>query len=52
MQKSVADERFRTAARTSSQEALYRIAEDFARFLAADFVAKQDVIRKAKLQPQ
>ena len=50
--KSVADERFQTAARNSSQEPLYRNAEEFGRFLAADFVSNRDVVRNAKLPTQ
>ena len=49
-EKSVLDERFTSAARRSSQQAVYRNARDYARILAQDIAIKRDVVQRAGIK--
>jgi len=50
-EKVVRDERFQRTARQTSQDAVYRNRNDFARMLADDYAIKADVVKRAGIKP-
>jgi len=48
--KSALDERFKSAARQSSQDAIYRNGSDYAQVLSEDSATKHDVVQRAGIK--